>query len=50
MNDSSFEGQSIYTNADNLLNKLDEVKTRVQLVTDILVITEIYHKTGSQMI
>ena len=41
------EGLSLYyTNADNLLFKLDELKVRIQLVSpDILIITEIYPKT-----
>ena len=41
------EGLSFYyTNADNLLFKLDELKVRIQLVSpDILIITEIYPKT-----
>ena len=38
------DGLSLYyTNADNLLFKLDELKVRIQLVSpDILIITEIY--------
>lgn len=37
-----------YTNADNLVNKLDELKVRIQLRSfDVLVITEVYPKTGS---
>ena len=42
------EGLSIYyTNADNLLNKFDELLTRVQLDSpDILIITEVFPKTG----
>ena len=41
------EGLSLYyTNADNLLFKLDKLKVRIQLVSpDILIITEIYPKT-----
>ena len=36
-----------YTNADNLLNKIDELKVRLQLKPfDILVVTEVYPKTG----
>ena len=36
-----------YTNADNLLNKIDELKVRLQLKTfDALVVTEVYPKTG----
>ena len=54
MNDSSFESVKIrdgltvfYTNADNLLNKIDELKVRLQLKTfDALVVTEVYPKTG----
>ena len=43
------DGLSIfYTNADNLLNKHDELKVRIQLRPfDVLVITEMYPKTGS---
>ena len=42
------DGLSLYyTNADNLLFKLDELKVRIQLVSpDILTITEIYPKMG----
>lgn len=42
------EGLSVYyTNADNLLSKLDELKVRIQIITpDILIITEIYPKVG----
>ena len=42
------DGLSLYyTNADNLLFKLDELKVRIQLVSpDILIITEIYPKMG----
>ena len=41
------EGLSLYyTNADNLLFTLDELKVRIQLMSpDILIITEIYPKT-----
>ena len=40
--------QIFYTNADNLLNKLDDLKVRVQLNSfDIIVVTEVYPKTGS---
>ena len=36
-----------YTNADNLLNKIDELKVRLQLKPfDVLVVTEVYPKTG----
>ena len=36
-----------YTNADNLLNKIDEPKVRIQLKSfDVLVISEVYPKTG----
>lgn len=53
-NHSSFEfeenreGLSVfYTNADNLLNKIDELKVRLQLKSfDVLVVTEVYPKTG----
>ena len=43
----SREGLSLYyTNADNLLFKLDELKVRIELISpDILIITEIYPKT-----
>ena len=42
------EGLSIYyTNADSVLNKLDELKVRIQIISpDILIITEIFPKTG----
>ena len=36
-----------YTNADNLLNKINELKVRLQLKPfDVLVVTEVYPKTG----
>ena len=42
------EGLSIYyTNADSLLFKMDKLKVRIQLISpDILIITEVYPKTG----
>ena len=44
----SMDGMSIfYTNADNLVNKIDELKVRVILKRpDIIVITEVYPKSG----
>lgn len=37
----------LYTNADNLINKLDELKARiVKINPDICIITEVYPKTG----
>ena len=52
--DTSFEyvdnkdGLSVfYTNADNLMNKIDELKVRLHLKPfDVLVVTEVYPKTG----
>ena len=52
--DTSFEyvdnkdGLSVfYTNADNLMNKIDELKVRLHLKSfDVLVVTEVYPKTG----
>ena len=44
----SMDGMSVfYTNADNLVNKIDELKVRVILKRpDIIVITEVYPKAG----
>ena len=51
--DTSFEyvdnkdGLSVfYTNADNLINKIDELKVRLHLKPFDLVVTEVYPKTG----
>lgn len=39
-----------YTNADNLMNKIDELKARIHTISpDILVLVEVYPKTGSSM-
>ena len=37
----------LYTIADNLMNKIDELKVRLHLKPfDVLVVTEVYPKTG----
>lgn len=45
------DGLSLYyTNADNLMNKIDELKARIHTISpDILVLVEVYPKTGSSM-